>query len=43
LLDLGEAILDGEAIAADATGRPQFYELLRCTQAPASLCGDASA
>ena len=35
LLDLDEAILDGEVIAADATGRPQFYDLLRGAQAPA--------
>src|SRR5262249_24915724 len=29
VLGLDEAILDGEVIAADATGRPQFYDLLR--------------
>jgi ATP-dependent DNA ligase len=28
-LDAGDAILDGEIIAADETGRPQFYDLLR--------------
>ena len=28
-LDVGEAILDGEVIVADATWRPQFYKLLR--------------
>ena len=28
-LDVGDAILDGEVIAADETGRPQFYDLLR--------------
>ena len=43
LLDLDEAILDGEVIAADATGRPQFYDLLRGAQAPAyvalTFCG----
>ena len=33
LLDVDEAILDGEVIAADATGRPQFYDLIRRTQA----------
>jgi len=43
LLDRDEAILDGEVIAADATGRPQFYDLLRGAQAPAyvalTFCG----
>ena len=34
VLELGEAILDGEIIAADATGRPQFYDLLRGTRVP---------
>jgi bifunctional non-homologous end joining protein LigD len=34
-LDVGDAILDGEVIAADETGRPQFYDLLRDTRAPA--------
>jgi bifunctional non-homologous end joining protein LigD len=28
-LDVDDAILDGEVIAADETGRPQFYDLLR--------------
>ena len=28
-LDVGDAILDGEVVAADETGRPQFYDLLR--------------
>jgi len=40
LLDLDEAILDGEVIAADATGRPQFYDLIRRTQAPAYVAFD---
>lgn len=34
-LDVGDAILDGEVIAADETGRPQFYDLLRHRRAPA--------
>ena len=38
LLDLDEAILDGEVIAADATGRPQFYELLRRTAGTCLCC-----
>jgi ATP-dependent DNA ligase len=34
------AILDGEVIAADETGRPQFYDLLRHTRAPAYVVFD---
>jgi bifunctional non-homologous end joining protein LigD len=33
-LDVGNAVLDGEVIAADKTGRPQFYDLLRRTRKP---------
>jgi len=33
-LDVGNAILDGEIIAADGTGRPQFYDLLRDLRVP---------
>jgi len=40
VLHLDEAILDGEVIAADATGRPQFYELLRRTRAPSYVAFD---
>jgi len=35
LLDVDEAVIDGEVIVADETGRPQFYELLRV---PRSAC-----
>jgi bifunctional non-homologous end joining protein LigD len=34
-----DAILDGEVIAADGTGRPQFYDL-RGTRAPAYVAFD---
>ena len=40
LLDVGDAILDGEVIAADETGRPQFYDLLRHARAPAYVAFD---
>ena len=39
-LDVGDAIFDGEVIAADETGRPQFYDLLRHTRAPAYVAFD---
>src|ERR1700739_4302581 len=39
-LDVREAVLDGEVIAADETGRPQFYELLRRTGTPAYVAFD---
>ena len=35
-----DAILDGEVIVADETGRPQFYDLLRGTRAPAYVAFD---
>ena len=37
---MGDAILDGEVIAADETGRPQFYDLLRDMRAPAYVAFD---
>ena len=39
-LDVGDAILDGEVIAADGTGRPQFYDLLRDLRAPSYVAFD---
>ena len=39
-LGLDEAIFDGEVIAPDATGRPQFYDLLRRTRSPAYVAFD---
>jgi hypothetical protein len=33
-LDVDDAIIDGEVIGADETGRSQFYDLLRSTRAP---------
>jgi ATP-dependent DNA ligase len=34
-LDVDDAIMDGEVIAADETGRPRFYDLMRGTRQPA--------
>src|SRR5215472_14660731 len=39
-LDVSDAILDGELITADETGRPQFYDLLRHMRAPACVAFD---
>jgi bifunctional non-homologous end joining protein LigD len=39
-LELDDAILDGEVIAADETGRPQFYDLLRRARRPAYVAFD---
>ena len=39
-IEVDDAILDGEAIVADAAGRPQFYELLRGRRAPAYVAFD---
>jgi bifunctional non-homologous end joining protein LigD len=39
-LRIDGAILDGEVIAADETGRPQFYDLIRRTRTPAYVAFD---
>jgi bifunctional non-homologous end joining protein LigD len=39
-LDVDDVIMDGEVIAADETGRPQFYELLRRGGRPAYVAFD---
>jgi bifunctional non-homologous end joining protein LigD len=40
LLDVDDAILDGEVIVADETGRPQFYELLRVPRSASYVAFD---
>jgi ATP-dependent DNA ligase len=39
-LAVDDAIIDGEVIAADATGRPQFWDLLRGARTPAYVAFD---
>jgi bifunctional non-homologous end joining protein LigD len=39
-LNIDDAILDGEVIADDETGRPQFYDLLRGTRTPSYVAFD---
>jgi ATP dependent DNA ligase domain len=39
-LDVDKAILDGEVIAADETGRPRFYDLLRRAKTPSYVAFD---
>ena len=40
VLDVDEAIIDGEVIAVDETGRPQFYELLRVPRSASYVAFD---
>ena len=40
VLEVDEAVLDGEVIVADAADRPQFYDLLRGRLAPAYVAFD---
>jgi len=40
VLDVDEAIIDGEVIVADETGRPQFYELLRVPRSASYVAFD---
>jgi ATP-dependent DNA ligase len=39
-LKVNDAILDGEVIESDETGRPQFYDLLRRARAPSYVAFD---
>jgi bifunctional non-homologous end joining protein LigD len=39
-LEVDDAILDGEVITADETGRPQFYDLLRRARKPSYVAFD---
>src|SRR5262249_2662147 len=39
-LNIDDAILDGEVVAPDETGRPQFYDLLRGTRSPCYVTFD---
>ena len=40
LLDVDEAIIDGEVIAVDESGRPQFYDLLRVPRSASYVAFD---
>src|SRR5215831_11684439 len=39
-LGVDDVVIDGEVIAVDETGRPQFYDLIRGTRAPAYVAFD---
>jgi ATP-dependent DNA ligase len=39
-LEITDALLDGDLIAADETGRPQFYDLLRGARRPSYVAFD---
>src|SRR5215469_11222915 len=39
-LEVDEAIIDGEVIVVDATGRPQFHDLLQRARVPAYVAFD---
>ena len=41
-LDGLDAAIDGEVTAADETGRPQFYDLIRATRTPTYVAFDIS-
>ena len=40
-LDVDEAVIDGEVISADESGRPQFYQLLRVPRSASYVAFDA--
>ena len=40
VLEVDEAVIDGEMIVADDSGRPQFYDLLRGRQTPVYVAFD---
>src|SRR6185312_8338753 len=40
VIDVDDAVIDGEVIAVDDIGRPQFYDLLRGARTPAYVAFD---